>query len=105
MNVSFNVAGYYDIYDGKTGQIASVSKNKICPGFFTSFDDYRSLRIELMYQYGENIGLSGYWHALLLTNQLNLTITKNEDNFAYNDYVRFSEADNRYSMSVLVLKP
>ena len=105
MNVSFNVAGYYDIYDGKTGQIASVSKNKICPGFFTSFDDYRSLSIELMYQYGENIGLSGYWHALLLTNQLNLTITKNEDNFAYNDYVRFSEADNRYSMSVLGLKP
>ena len=104
MNVSFNVVGYYDIYDGKTGQIASVSKNKICPGFFTSFDDYRSLSIETFYQ-DENSDLSNYWHALLLTNQLNLTITKNEDNFAYNDYARFSEADNRYSMSVLGLKP
>lgn len=102
MNVSFNVVGYYDIYDGKTGQIASVSKNKICPGFFTSFDDYRSLSIKLKQA---NSGLNNYWHALLLTNQLNLTITKNEDNFAYNDYVRFSEADNRYSMSVLGLKP
>ena len=107
MNVSFNVVGYYDIYDGKTGQIASVSKNKICPGFFTSFDDYRSLSIEMIdtfYQH-EISDLSNYWHALLLTSQLNLTITKNEDNFAYNDYVRFSEADNRYSMSVLGLKP
>ena len=87
MNVSFNVVGYYDIYDGKTGQIASVSKNKICPGFFTSFDDYRRLSIETFYQYA-NSDLSNYWHALLLTNQLNLTITKNEDNFAYNDYAR-----------------
>ena len=110
MNVSFNVVGYYDIYDGKTGQIASVSKNKICPGFFTSFDNYRDLTIEIFYHY-ENSKLqyennvSNYWHALLLTNQLNLTITKNEDNFAYNDYARFSEADNRYSMSVLGLKP
>ena len=110
MNVSFDVVGYYDIYDGKTGQIASVSKNKICPGFFTSFDDYRGLTIEKFYHY-ENSKLqyennvSNYWHALLLTNQLNLTITKNEDNFAYNDYARFSEADNRYSMSVLGLKP
>ena len=107
MNVSFNVVGYYDIYDGKTGQIASVSKNKICPGFFTSFDDYRSLIIKTDEQFftEENSDLSKYWHALLLTNQLNLTITKNEDNFAYNEYVRFSEADNRYSMSVLGLKP
>ena len=107
MNVSFNVVGYYDIYDGKTGQIASVSKNKICPGFFTSFDDYRSLSIETLDTFYQHVisDLSNYWHALLLTNQLNLTITKNEDNFAYNDYVRFSEADNRYSMSVLGLKP
>ena len=107
MNVSFNVVGYYDIYDGKTGQIASVSKNKICPGFFTSFDDYRSLSIETFYTFQQHVisDLSNYWHALLLTSQLNLTITKNEDNFAYNDYVRFSEADNRYSMSVLGLKP
>lgn len=110
MNVSFDVVGYYDIYDGKTGQIASVSKNKICPGFFTSFDDYRGLTIEKFYHYENNKlqyenNVSNYWHALLLTNQLNLTITKNEDNFAYNDYARFSEADNRYSMSVLGLKP
>ena len=78
MNVSFNVVGYYDIYDGKTGQIASVSKNKICPGFFTSFDDYRSLKIKTDEQFftEENSDLSKYWHALLLTNQLNLTMTK-----------------------------
>lgn len=110
MKVSFDVVGYYDIYDGRTGNIVSVSKNKICPGFFTSFEDYRHASKMIWSNdysdFFDNPNITyRRWHSLLVSNQLNLTITKSDDNFSYNDYVKFSEAENKYSMSILGLKP
>lgn len=115
-STNISASGHYQVY--QNGNLITSFKNKLTDLFLQYFNDVGSSRAnmtEISYnnynsdhkisEINRMFNFKQVREKLGVSNQINLTIRENDDNFAFSELVNYSEDISKNALSLLKLKP